>query len=220
MKIYVASSWRNEYQPGVVSALREDGHDVYDFRGDDGFSWREVDPDWANWPSDIPKYLNGLTHPAAERGFTRDMTALEDCDVCVYVMPCGVSASWEAGWTVGAGRPTYVYVPGVREPDLIVKMATLVTNELAPIRAAIRALSTPALPTTEGIEQALAGISAAVNRHRGPNGEKAIALVHALNLALADAPEAVRLRASRSIAEDDAQGLIEAVMHFALGAVQ
>ena len=28
--IYVASSWRNEYYPEVVKALREAGHEVYD----------------------------------------------------------------------------------------------------------------------------------------------------------------------------------------------
>ena len=41
-KIYVASSWRNEYYPEVVEKLREAGHDVYDFRnppsGDPVFS--------------------------------------------------------------------------------------------------------------------------------------------------------------------------------------
>ena len=31
-KIYVASSWRNEYYPEVVEKLREAGHEVYDFR--------------------------------------------------------------------------------------------------------------------------------------------------------------------------------------------
>ena len=39
MKIYVASSWRNEFQHNVVKALREDGHEVYDFR-EDGDGWR------------------------------------------------------------------------------------------------------------------------------------------------------------------------------------
>lgn len=42
-KIYVASSWRNEYYPEVVEKLREAGHDVYDFRnppsGDPGVKW-------------------------------------------------------------------------------------------------------------------------------------------------------------------------------------
>lgn len=31
-RIYVASSWRNKYQPEVVAALRKAGHKVYDFR--------------------------------------------------------------------------------------------------------------------------------------------------------------------------------------------
>src|SRR4051812_37731805 len=33
LKVYVASSWRNDFQPGVVRALRSDGHQVYDFKG-------------------------------------------------------------------------------------------------------------------------------------------------------------------------------------------
>ncbi len=134
MKIYVASSWRNDFQPGVVAALREDGHQVYDFKDSDGFHWTEVDGGWEEWPSDIPKYLEGLTHPCAERGFDRDMKALRECDACVYVMPCGVSASLEAGWACGAGKLVIVYVPAIREPDLMVKMADLVTQDLLAVR--------------------------------------------------------------------------------------
>lgn len=134
MKVYVASSWRNMFQPAVVAALREDGHEVYDFKDSEGFHWTEVDPDWLTWPGDISKYLNGLTHPCAERGFSRDMKALSDCDACVYVMPCGVSASLEAGWAKGAGKLTICYVPGLREPDLMVKMMDLVTDDLGQVR--------------------------------------------------------------------------------------
>jgi hypothetical protein len=141
VKIYVASSWRNTFQPSVVTMLRADGHEVYDFKDSEGFSWREVDHDWLQWPEDISKYLAGLKHPCAERGFNRDMTALRGCDVCVYVMPCGVSASWEAGWAAGAGKPVLVYVPGLREPDLMVKIADLVTNDFDEVRAYLNALT-------------------------------------------------------------------------------
>ena len=45
-KIYVASSWRNKYQPEVVAALRKAGHEVYDFRNPKdnpgGFHWADV----------------------------------------------------------------------------------------------------------------------------------------------------------------------------------
>lgn len=47
MRIYLASSWRNAAQPGLVALLRSWGHEVYDFRnpapGETGFAWQT---DW------------------------------------------------------------------------------------------------------------------------------------------------------------------------------
>lgn len=143
MKIYVASSWRNAYQPSVVSALRSDGHAVYDFRGggsgwgDDGkggFSWTEIDRAWELWPADVSKYIKALQHPRAIEGFNRDMDAMRLADACVMVMPCGPSASMEMGWACGAGRRVAVYIPAMREPDLMVKMAGIITDDLLQIR--------------------------------------------------------------------------------------
>jgi len=37
LRVYVASSWRNEFQPGVVAVLKADGHEVYDFRDSEGY---------------------------------------------------------------------------------------------------------------------------------------------------------------------------------------
>jgi nucleoside 2-deoxyribosyltransferase len=132
MYVYVATSWRNEFQPEVVRLLREDGHEVYDFRGEEGFSWREVDHNWATWTPE--QYLIGLEHQCAERGFERDMHALMRCDACVYVMPCGPSASMEMGYCVGAGKLVIAYIPALREPDLMVKMAHLITNRFDEVR--------------------------------------------------------------------------------------
>ena len=86
-------------------------------------------------------YLEGLTHEAAWRGFKRDMTALRVCDACVYVMPCGVSASLEAGYAKGAGKLLMAYVPAINEPDLMVKMADLVSDDLTIIRHALKSAS-------------------------------------------------------------------------------
>ncbi len=138
MNIYVASSWRNRFQPSVVNRLRHDGHTVYDFKDSEGFHWTEVDAEYQQWPGNVARYLAGLTHPAAERGFARDMEALRACQACVYVMPCGVSASLEAGWAVGAGKRVLVYVPELREPDLMVKMAELVTTDFEAVRVALQ----------------------------------------------------------------------------------
>lgn len=136
MKIYVASSWRNEFQPGVVQALRDEGHDVYDFRGEEGFSWREVDENWIGWTPG--QYMQGLTHSCAERGFARDMKALDWCEACVYVMPCGPSASMEMGYARGQGKLTIAYVPALREPDLMIKMAHFITINLSEVKAYLR----------------------------------------------------------------------------------
>ena len=46
MKIYVASSWRNEHQQKLVDQLTQLGHEVYDFKhphGGDGFKWSNMD---------------------------------------------------------------------------------------------------------------------------------------------------------------------------------
>jgi len=168
MRIYVASSWRNKYQPGVVLTLRSLGHQVYDFRGkgsgwgdevncedcaaaknlaypnpgpaggwfadcprhrgEGGFSWSAVDPDWQKWPEDISRYIEGLNHPLAIEGFKRDMGALRLADACLLVNPCGQSAHAELGWAAGAGKITAAFCPEIREPDLMIKMAGTVTN--------------------------------------------------------------------------------------------
>lgn len=140
MKIYVASSWRNEFQPKVVARLRKIGHEVYDFRGSGdgwgkdgdgpgGFAWSEIDPEWQSWPQDISRYIEGLNHPRAVEGYNRDMDALKRADACVMVNPCGQSAHAEMGWACGAKKPTAIYIPGLREPDLMVKMADLITSD-------------------------------------------------------------------------------------------
>jgi len=124
MKIYVASSWRNNQQPMVVKVLREAGHEVYDFRrpcpGELGFQWLDVDPKWKSW--NPLEFANALNHPIAQKAFTTDMTALMECDVCVLVLPCGRSAHLEAGWAVGNGKHLFILLDQ-SEPELMYAMA-------------------------------------------------------------------------------------------------
>lgn len=123
MKIYVASSWRNDLQPSVVEALRNNGHEVYDFRNpsetDKGFSWSEIDPEWQKWTTS--EYRDALQHPAAVSGFNNDFNGMKWADCCVMVMPCGRSAHTEAGWMQGQGKPTIVLIPNESEPELMYK---------------------------------------------------------------------------------------------------
>ena len=131
-RIYVASSWRNQYFPEVVTRLREAGHEVYDFRnpphGGAGFHWTDIDPDAPNWT--YAQYAEGLHHPLAERQFQADIDALTWADTCVLVLPCGRSAHTEAGWMAGAGNRVLAYIPEMVEPELMYKLFDGVAGSL------------------------------------------------------------------------------------------
>lgn len=125
MNIYVASSWRNEHQPSVVTALRKVGHQVYDFRnpqpGDNGFHWSEIDSAWESWTP--ARFRSALSSRIADRGFANDFQGMNDAQACVLVLPCGRSAHLEAGWFCGAGRPVFIYIPEAMEPELMYRLA-------------------------------------------------------------------------------------------------
>jgi len=134
LRIYVASSWRNDRQPEVVSALAADGHEVYDFRhptDDDGFRWSDIDGAWREWTA--TEFQAALDHPIARRGFDMDMTALGLADAVVLVMPCGRSAHLELGYAAGRHTPTAILLSD-GEPELMYRMASYLTGDLQSIR--------------------------------------------------------------------------------------
>lgn len=124
MRLYIASSWRNQHYPSVVEALRNAGFDVYDFRnpgpGEEPFKWEFVGNDWLDWTPE--QYREKLKHPRSERQFGNDLRAMESCDACVLVLPCGRSAHTEAGWFAGRGRKVIVLIPEKQEPELMYKL--------------------------------------------------------------------------------------------------
>lgn len=124
-RIYVASSWRNMMQQGVVHILRAAKFDVYDFKnppGATGFHWREVGLQRNNEESEVHQYLVALDHPRAIEGFNADFDAMKNADVFVLVLPCGRSAHLELGWAVGAGKRTAVLLDDPCTPELMYKM--------------------------------------------------------------------------------------------------
>lgn len=130
MKIYLASSWRNLTQPGIVHILRSLGHEVYDFKnpgpGKKGFSWSDIDPEWQKWTPD--QYRKALKHPIAKEGYLSDITALNECDACILLLPSGRSASWELGYAMGKGKKAYVLQLENFEPELMYSEAELLTS--------------------------------------------------------------------------------------------
>lgn len=119
--IYLASSWRNLYQPGILTILRMAGHKVYDFRNPTptykGFSWGQIDANWHTWTPD--QYRNALDHRIAREGFKYDIDALNECDTCILLLPSGRSASWEFGYACGKGKEGVVIMLEKCEPELM-----------------------------------------------------------------------------------------------------
>lgn len=141
-RIYVASSWRNPHQPGVVESLRAHGQAVYDFRnppnGTPGFAWSEIDPDWQAWSAEA--YRRAITtHPIAARGFVSDLRGMQWADTCVLVLPCGRSAHLEAGWFCGQGKRCLILTRDGEEPELMALLATDICTSLEEVLSALRA---------------------------------------------------------------------------------
>ncbi len=133
-RIYVASSWRNVYQPDVVKALRNANHLVYDFRhpepGNTGFQWSEIDPNWQQWTNQ--QYIKALSHPIAEKGFALDYSAMQWADTGVLLLPSGRSAHIEAGYFNGARKPLHILLAQEpMQPELMYLMATSISRSIA-----------------------------------------------------------------------------------------
>ncbi len=138
-RIYVASSWRNRYQPMVVELLKNYGHHVYDFKNPpnaSGFSWDELDPEWQKWTA--KEYIKTLTtHPRAAQGYMSDFRAMEWADTCVLVLPSGRSAHLEGGWFSGRGKRLIIFTQDGEEPELMALMANNIVCSEAGLLAAL-----------------------------------------------------------------------------------
>lgn len=137
MRIYVASSWRNPLQPWVVLALRSYGHIVYDFRNPPngtGFGWEQVNPNWkrtdglGKGETSPITWREMLKHPIARAGYYSDKDAIDWCDVVLYLLPCGKSASWELGYAAGKGKKLYVLALEPTEPELMFYEANILVS--------------------------------------------------------------------------------------------
>jgi hypothetical protein len=147
-RIYLASSWRNRYQPAVLAALRDAGHEVYDFRNPSdgwdnpsgvskGFAWSDLDPEWQEWDSEKYRALL-LGHPIAAMGFQSDWQAMQWADTGVLLLPSGRSAHIEAGYFVGAeGKRLHILLTDPQEPELMYLMANGIHLSVADLLLAL-----------------------------------------------------------------------------------
>lgn len=123
-RIYVAASWRTPIQPAVVQALRDADLTVYDFRSPPsraGFGWQQIHEGWQRWTPE--EYVAALDHPLAVAGFHSDITALQECYICILLQPSGRSAALEFGYAAAMGKRTAVLLAPGQEPELMLKVA-------------------------------------------------------------------------------------------------
>jgi hypothetical protein len=104
-----------------VASLRALGFEVYDFHnpvpGNNGFSWRDISPDWSNWtPS---QWREALSHPIAQAGYRLDRGGMDWADCCVLLLPSGRSAHMEAAFMAAQGKPVFTLALEKVEPDLM-----------------------------------------------------------------------------------------------------
>lgn len=133
MRVYVASSWRNEHQPAVVTALRKLGLDVFDFR-----EHPQPTPPWGkmgygpdagrHWTHD--EIRRAFNDPRVLDVFKRDMGALRHAEVTVLVCPSGRSAHLEAGFATGAGQKLVAFTPEGVEPEIMTMMADHIVTSI------------------------------------------------------------------------------------------
>lgn len=146
-RIYVASSWRNPDQPGIVAGLRADGHEVYDFRNpapnNTGFSWRKIRPEPPPWSAESTREV--LEHDVAERGFQLDFEAMLWADTIVMVQPCGRSAALELGWGCGARKHTFALLADGQEPELMLKCADVLCTSYTELAEALASTPFPTM---------------------------------------------------------------------------
>lgn len=141
MKIYLASSRRNAHFKPTLLALREAGHEVYDFT-DPPFAGGTDAPDV--WVNDYQGTVWGRGTEAAEH-FAKDLAAMRWADAIVLVLPAGKSAHLELGWAAGAGKLAICHLPQLHpsilpEPELMYRLGTSYTVGMPDLLRELRVL--------------------------------------------------------------------------------
>jgi hypothetical protein len=142
MRIYVASSWRNDMQPVVVSELRRRGHQVFDFRdasaGVSPFRWTDGNADDSGW-SPVEQQVAWMRSDV-RAAFHRDMSALSQSEATLLVAPAGRSAHLELGWAAAAHQKTAVLL-AEGQPELMYGMVDAVCTSVSELCAVVEAWS-------------------------------------------------------------------------------
>jgi len=112
MKIYIASSWKNQ---GPVLALarflEKQGFEVDAFCRSSDTRYAFHRSEFVDNEFDLQKYdaITLINDPRVQRAFTEDKSWLDWADAIVMLMPCGKSSHLEAGYAKGQGKLLFIY---------------------------------------------------------------------------------------------------------------
>ena len=111
LRVYIASSWRNEHYAAVLAALRAAGHHCLD--------WRESNFHFPDCATRLD-YVQALHSSDASAQFRRDLRAVEEADAAVLLLPAGASAHAEAAWAAAKDKQVIVYLGDEKpQPELM-----------------------------------------------------------------------------------------------------
>ena len=110
MKIYLASSWKNEEMVDALSGLlKSEGHKVDAFtdssKGRYVFHFSEIGE---------PEELNAVTFlhdPRSQKAFKEDRKWIDWCECLILILPAGKSSHLEAGYAKGKGKKLIIFSP-------------------------------------------------------------------------------------------------------------
>ena len=113
MRIYIASSWKNQHTVEMLTVLlRERGHEVSSFV--------EFETPYKDLPFD--KWIES---EGADLCFTYDSEGAMNCDLCVYLSPSGKDAAAEVGMAYAKGKPIIALFAKGEDFGLMRKMMTM-----------------------------------------------------------------------------------------------
>lgn len=101
MKIYIASSWKNQHAVEMLTEmLRARGHEVVSWI-ENNYGEGTTDPVHNNQKFDFEEWVNT---EKAEQSFQYDTSGAMECDIFVYVGPAGKDAAAECGMAYAKGK--------------------------------------------------------------------------------------------------------------------
>jgi hypothetical protein len=101
MKIYIASSWKNQHAVQMLTELlRARGHEVVSFV-ENNFG------EWKSYKGPPTSFDEWVASEKGEQAFRYDTDGATKSDLVIYIGPSGTDAWAEVGAAWGAGIPVY-----------------------------------------------------------------------------------------------------------------